>query len=211
MNLGEKLHKGAGVMGARSIEDLYLGFVSHWPDPASVVIDGREPPTLVTGNRPDLRGLDGVQQMMALDALTYMADDILVKVDRASMGVSLESRVPFLDHRVVEFAWRLPQSLKLRNGQGKWLLRQVLYQYVPRQLIERPKQGFAVPIDAWLRGPLRDWAESLLDESRLRQEGIFQPAAVRQKWNEHLSGKRNWQHWLWDVLMYQAWAEEQKK
>ena len=211
VNLGEKLHKGAGVMGARSIEDLYLGFVSHWPDPASVVIDGREPPTLVTGNRPDLRGLDGVQQMMALDALTYMADDILVKVDRASMGVSLESRVPFLDHRVVEFAWRLPQSLKLRNGQGKWLLRQVLYQYVPRQLIERPKQGFAVPIDAWLRGPLRDWAESLLDESRLRQEGIFQPAAVRQKWNEHLSGKRNWQHWLWDVLMYQAWAEEQKK
>ena len=211
VNLGEKLHKGASVMGARSIEDLYLGFVSHWPDPASVVIDGREPPTLVTGNRPDLRGLDGVQQMMALDALTYMADDILVKVDRASMGVSLESRVPFLDHRVVEFAWRLPQSLKLRNGQGKWLLRQVLYQYVPRQLIERPKQGFAVPIDAWLRGPLRDWAESLLDESRLRQEGIFQPAAVRQKWNEHLSGKRNWQHWLWDVLMYQAWAEEQKK
>ena len=211
VNLGEKLHKSAGVMDARSVEDLYLGFVSHWRDPASIVIGGQEPPTLVTGHRPDLRGLDGVQQMMALDALTYLPDDILVKVDRASMAVSLESRVPMLDHRVVEFAWRLPQNLKLRDGQSKWLLRQVLYKYVPRELIERPKQGFAVPIAAWLRGPLRDWAENLLDESRLRREGIFEPAPVRQKWLEHLSGKRNWQHWLWDVLMFQAWSELQDR
>ena len=211
VNLGEKLHKSAGVMDARSVEDLYLGFVSHWRDPASIVIGGQEPPTLVTGSRPELPGLDGVQQMMALDALTYLPDDILVKVDRASMAVSLESRVPMLDHRVVEFAWRLPQNLKLRDGQSKWLLRQVLYKYVPRELIERPKQGFAVPIAAWLRGPLRDWAENLLDESRLRREGIFEPAPVRQKWLEHLSGKRNWQHWLWDVLMFQAWSELQDR
>lgn len=210
VNLGEKLHKSAGVMDARSVEDLYLGFVSHWRDPASIVIGGQEPPTLVTGNRPSLTGLDGVQQMMALDALTYLPDDILVKVDRASMAVSLESRVPMLDHRIVEFAWRLPQSMKLRDGKSKWLLRQVLYKYVPRELIERPKQGFAIPIASWLRGPLRDWAENLLDESRLRQEGIFQPGPVREKWKEHLSGKRNWQHWLWDVLMFQAWKETQK-
>lgn len=205
--LGEKLHKGAEVMGASSAEELYLGFVSHWHDPASVVIDGAEPPTLIRGNRPALPGLDPVQQMMVLDAMTYLPDDILTKVDRASMGVSLESRVPFLDHRVVEFAWRLPQSLKLRGDVPKWILRKVLYKYVPRNLIERPKMGFSMPIDSWLRGPLRDWAEGLLDESRLRQEGFFNPKPIRQKWQEHLSGRRDWQGQLWDVLMFQSWLE----
>jgi asparagine synthase (glutamine-hydrolysing) len=207
-NLGDKLHKSAGVLASESVDVLYLGLVSHWDDPASVVIGGAEPPTLLTGNSPQLTGLDDVQRMMALDTLTYLPYDILVKVDRAAMGVSLESRVPFLDHRVVEFAWSLPQNMKLRGGVGKWALRQVLYRHVPKELIERPKMGFSVPIDDWLRGPLKDWAESLLDDDRLRREGYFNPAPVRKKWAEHLSGQRNWQNQLWNVLMFQAWLAE---
>ena len=209
-NLGDKLHKAAGVLAAGSVDALYLGLVSHWDDPASIVIGGTEPPTLLTSNAPALDGLDDIQRMMALDALTYLPDDILVKVDRAGMGVSLETRVPFLDHRVVEFAWTLPQSMKLRDGVGKWVLRQVLYRHVPKELIDRPKMGFGVPIGDWLRGPLRDWAEELLDESRLRREGYFHPALIRQKWAEHLSGARSWQYHLWDVLMFQAWWEEMR-
>lgn len=208
-NLGNKLHSGAALLGAANVDALYRRLVSHWHDPASVVIGGSEPTTFLTGNAPQLAGLDNIQRMMALDALTYLPDDILVKVDRAAMGVSLEARVPFLDHRVVEFAWTLPQSMKLRDGVGKWVLRQVLYRHVPQALIERPKMGFSVPIGDWLRGPLRDWAESLLDEHRLRQEGFFHPAPIRQKWEEHLAGQHNWQSHLWDVLMFQAWLTEQ--
>lgn len=207
-NMGDKLHKGAGVLVAQGVDDLYLGLVSHW-DPEGLVIGGREPTTCLRGAPLELVGLDSVQRMMALDAVTYLPDDILVKVDRAAMGVSLEGRVPFLDHRVVEFAWRVPQSMKLRDGVGKWALRQVLYRHVPKELIERPKMGFGVPIDTWLRGPLREWAEALLDESRLRREGYFNPTPVRTKWEEHLSGKRNWQYLLWDVLMFQAWLENE--
>ncbi len=207
-NLGDKLHKAAGVLASSNLEALYLGLVSHWDDPASLVIGGTEPPTLLTSNAPALDGLDDIQRMMALDALTYLPDDILVKVDRAGMGVSLEGRVPFLDHRVVEFAWALPQSMKLHDGVSKWALRQVLYRHVPRELIERPKMGFGVPIGDWLRGPLRDWAENLLDEARLKREGYFHAAPIRQKWIEHLSGARNWQYHLWDVFMFQAWLAE---
>lgn len=207
-NMGDKLHKGAGVLGAKNLDDLYLGLVTHW-ETDGLVIGGKDPATFLRGDRSSLDGLDGVQRMMALDAMTYLPDDILVKVDRAAMGVSLETRVPFLDHRVVEFAWRVPQSVKLRDGVGKWVLREVLYRHVPRELIERPKMGFGVPIDAWLRGPLKDWAESLLDESRLRREGFFNPHPIRTKWAEHLSGKRNWQYLLWDVLMFQAWLEKE--
>jgi asparagine synthase (glutamine-hydrolysing) len=206
--VGDKLHKGAAVLGSRSVADLYRGMVSHWADPASVVLGATEPASVLTGAAPNLQGLNDVERMMALDMLSYLPDDILAKVDRAAMGVSLETRVPFLDHRVVEFAWSLPLHYKLRNGVTKWPLRQVLYRHVPRELIERPKMGFGVPIDQWLRGPLRDWAESLLSESRLRQEGFFDPAPIRHKWAEHLSGQRNWQYHLWDVLMFQAWLEE---
>jgi asparagine synthase (glutamine-hydrolysing) len=206
-SIGDKLHKGANVLASDSVNALYLGLVSHWNDPASVVIDGHEPMTLLTGDAPELSGLDQIQRMMALDMLTYLPDDILVKLDRAAMCVSLESRVPFLDHRVVEFAWSLPQSMKLREGQSKWVLRQVLYRHVHKYLIERPKMGFGIPLHDWLRGPLRDWAETLLDEERLQREGYFHPAPIRKRWEEHLSGQRNWAYHLWDVLMFQSWLE----
>jgi asparagine synthase (glutamine-hydrolysing) len=206
-NVGDKLHKGASVLTSADAEELYLNLVSHWA-PETVVLEATEPATFLTGDRPSLPGLDVVQRMMALDGLTYLPDDILVKLDRAAMGVSLEGRVPFLDHEVVEFAWRLPQSLKLRDGVGKWILREVLYRHVPKELIERPKMGFGIPIDSWLRGPLRDWAEALLDERRLKAEGFFCPMAIRKKWEEHLSGRRDWHNHLWDVLMFQAWLEQ---
>lgn len=206
---GDKAHKLAGVLALSSGEAFYRQLNSHWTDPASVVIGGREPETLFT-NPAAWPETDSFEHwMMAMDAQTYMADDILVKVDRASMAVSLETRVPMLDHRVVNLAWRMPMDLKIREGQGKWILRQVLYRYVPKELIERPKQGFGIPLDSWLRGPLREWVETLLDENRLRQEGYFHPAPIRKMWEEHLKGTRNWQHHLWSVLMFQAWLGEQ--
>jgi asparagine synthase (glutamine-hydrolysing) len=207
-NLGDKLHKGAGVLASPSLDALYLDLVTHW-QPDSLVLGANEPTTYLGGKGLPVTCLEEVNRMMALDSITYLPDDILVKVDRAAMGVSLETRVPFLDHRVVEFAWQLPQHLKLRNGVGKWALRQVLFRHVPRDLIERPKMGFGVPIESWLRGPLREWAEDLLGESRLSQQGYFDPVPIRQKWAEHLSGQRNWQYHLWDVLMFQAWLETQ--
>lgn len=205
--LGDKLHKGAGVLASATVDELYLGMVSHLRHPVDWVIGGQEPPSHLTGLRPELAGLGAVERMMALDAISYLPDDILVKVDRAGMGVSLESRVPFLDHRIVEFAWSLPLTYKLREGQTKWPLRQVLYRHVPRELIDRPKMGFGVPLHEWLREPLRDWAEELLDEARLAREGYFHPAPIRKIWVEHLSGKRNWMAQLWNVLMFQAWLE----
>lgn len=207
-NIGDKLHKGAGVMGAAGTAELYRLLVSHWTDPASVVIGGEERPTVLTDAAQQPATDHFVHQMMALDMLSYLPDDILCKVDRAAMGVSLETRVPLLDHRMVEFAWSLPLAYKLRNGVGKWPLREVLYRHVPRELIERPKMGFGIPLDNWLRGPLRGWAEELLGEQRLRQEGYFHPAPIRQKWAEHLSGQRNWAPHLWTVLMFQAWLEQ---
>lgn len=206
---GDKLHKGAQVLAAQSPAELYRLLVTHWPEPTALVLGAREPSTVLTdpSRQPPTDNI--LHQMMALDLVTYLPDDILVKVDRAAMASSLETRVPLLDHRVVEFAWTLPSDYKLRAGEGKWPLRQVLYKYVPRELIERPKMGFGVPLDSWLRGPMRDWGESLLDESRMRQEGYFDPILVRQKWREHLSGHRNWQYLLWDVLMFQAWRSEQ--
>jgi asparagine synthase (glutamine-hydrolysing) len=208
-NLGAQLHKAAGVMASASANELYFALVSHWDNPASVVIGGKEQSTMLTGNAPALDGLSDIQRMMVLDTITCLPDDILVKVDRAGMGVSLETRMPFLDHRVVEFAWTLPQNMKLRDGVGKWVLRQLLYRHVPKALIKQPKIGFGAPIETWLRGPLRDWAENLLDETRLQREGYFHAAPIRQKWLEHLSGARNWQYHLWNVLMFQSWLDAQ--
>jgi len=206
-NAGDKLHKLAGVMGAAGAAEIYEGLVSHWPDAEAVTTNGRAAADLVA-RREEWADLDGFPaQMMYLDAVTYLPDDILTKVDRASMAVALEARVPLLDHRVVAFAWRLPAHLRIAEGTTKRVLREVLYRHVPRALIERPKMGFAVPLAAWLRGPLRDWAEALLDERRLAQEGFFRPRPIRQRWAEHLSGRRNWHHQLWDVLMFQAWHE----
>jgi asparagine synthase (glutamine-hydrolysing) len=207
INIGDKFHKGAGVMAAGSPAELYEMLTTQWPRPSDLVIGATQAPILLTSIDEQPRTDDFIHQMMALDMLTFLPDDILTKVDRAAMGVSLEARVPMLDHRVVEFAWQLPLSYKLRNGVGKWPLREVLYKYVPKALIERPKMGFGVPIDTWLRGPLRDWAENLISESRLKREGYFNPGPIRQKWAEHLSGQRNWQTQLWNVLMFQAWLE----
>jgi len=206
---GAKLHTLAGILGSDSPLDMYGRLVSLWKEPEELVEDAVEPDSVLSDSAqwPELDGF--IHQMMYLDAVTYLPDDILVKTDRATMGVSLEGRIPLLDHEVVELAWRLPLEMKVRDGQGKWLLRQVLYRYVPREMIERPKTGFAVPIDLWLRGPLKDWAEALLDESRLRREGYFRPEPVRRAWQQHLSGSRNWDYPLWAVLMFQAWLERQ--
>ena len=207
VNIGDKLHKGAGLMSARTSAELYQLIVSHWATPSELVLGACEPKTVLTDLSLQPRMDNFIHQMMGLDLTTYLPDDILCKVDRAAMGVSLETRVPLLDHRVMEFAWRLPLSYKLRDGVGKWCLRQVLHRYVPRELIERPKMGFGIPLDSWLRGPLRAWAEELLQEQRLKREGYFNSELIRRKWAEHLSGKRNWQYHLWDVLMFQAWLE----
>jgi len=204
----EKIRKISEILSARSPTAIYLDLVSHWKNPSEVVYGASEPPTLVNRRETWAQLQDFTSQMMFMDLVSYLPDDILVKLDRASMGVSLESRVPYLDdHRLVEFAWRLPLHMKIRGGQGKWLLRQVLYRYVPEWMVERPKKGFGVPIDAWLKGPLRAWAEALLDGQRLKNEGLLNPAPIQQKWQEHLAGKQNWQYQLWDVLMFQSWLE----
>ena len=204
---GDRILKFAEIVNADRVEALNFGLLSIWKSPESLVRGAHEPLTVFTNPAKWADFHDPIHRMMFLDTLSYLPDDILVKVDRASMGVGLEARVPLLDHRVVEFAWQLPISLKSMNGQSKWLMRQVLDQYVPRVLTERPKAGFELPIDMWLRSSLRDWAESLLDESRLRQEGLLNPAPIREKWEEHLKGVRNWHFHLWNILMFQAWQE----
>ncbi|MFT4037912.1 MAG: asparagine synthase (glutamine-hydrolyzing) [Thermomicrobiales bacterium] len=208
---GDKLHKLADALDAQSQADLYLHLVSQWREPAITVPGGREPLTILQDDTrwPSLPGFS--ERMMFLDLVTYLPGDILTKVDRASMAISLEARVPLLDHRVVEFAASLPLSLKVRDGQGKWILRQVLDTYVPRTLIERPKMGFGVPIDQWLRGPLREWADDLLDPAQMRSDGYLNPIPVRERWEQHLAGSNNWQHPLWCALQFQAWHAEARR
>ncbi len=204
---GTKVAKLAEVLPAASLEEMYLALRSHWKDPGALVLGRRDLGSPLPDPDSRLPGIGPVEQMMYLDTLTYLTDDILAKVDRATMAVSLEARVPMLDHRLVEWAWQLPLDLKIREGQGKWLLRQVLYRHVPPALVERPKMGFGLPIGDWLRGPLREWAETLLDEGRLRREGYLEPSLIQARWQEHLTGRREWPFHLWDVLMFQAWLE----
>ncbi len=208
--IGDRLHKAGDLFSADTRADVYRALVSHWSPPGSICLGAEEPRSQLAQLMETSRFRHFEEAMMFWDLMSYLPGDILVKVDRAAMAVSLETRVPMLDHRLIEFAWRLPLTMRIRNGQGKWLLRQLLYRHVPRQLIERPKMGFGVPIDSWLRGPLREWAETLLGETRLRSEGIFDPLTVRQKWQEHVEGRRNWAYHLWDVLMFQAWHESQR-
>jgi asparagine synthase (glutamine-hydrolysing) len=203
-NPGDKLQKLARALRAPTARDLYLDLVSTWKHPDKVTGLAESRHALL----PDFgsSGGDFVDDMMRVDGLTYLPDDILVKVDRASMSVALEARVPFLSAELATFAWSLPRQMKIRRGRGKWILREVLAKYVPRALFERPKMGFGVPLASWLRGPLRAWAEDALDERRLSEAGFLAPAPVRDLWNEHQSGRRNHQHELWHVLMFQSWA-----
>ncbi len=203
---GDKVHKVATVLALDSPDAIYRRLVSHW-EPADIVLHAREPASLLDDATLAKDFPELLARMQFLDLVTYLPDDILTKVDRASMAVALEARVPLLDHRVVEFSWRLPTAAKVRGNISKWILRQVLYHHVPPALVERPKMGFGIPLGEWLRGPLRDWAEALLDEHRLRQAGLLDHAIVRRFWQEHVDGRRNWQYLIWDVLMLEAWRE----
>lgn len=210
--IGYHLHRVAEVIGVENAMAFYQQAMSHWKNPWAILKNDKDyllPEPLYIYNQNYNRKLkkDLLRQMMLIDALSYLPDDILVKVDRASMAVSLESRIPLLDHRIVEFAMSLPVAMNYQNGVGKKILRRVLYRYVPKNLVERPKMGFGIPLDNWLRGPLKEWAESLLEKSRLQQEGYFYPQPILKKWQEHLSGQRHWQYELWDILMFQAWLE----
>lgn len=203
---GDKMHKLSRVLNYESGQDVYAQMTSHWDNPLELVRDGSEPPVGCFDQRTHAALPDYISRMMYFDLMSYLPDGVMVKVDRASMAASLEAREPLLDYRLVEFAWSLPLSMKLNGTTTKWALRQILYRYVPRQMVERPKMGFGVPVDSWLRGPLRDWAEDLLSEQMLLRFGLLQPKPIRQKWEEHLQGRHNWQYHLWDVLMLQAWC-----
>ena len=206
-NPASKVAKVGKVLEASGPEDAYLSLVSYWDGAESMVLGAG--PTVSMASRPaDWPALHGItEQMLWLDLVGYLPDDILTKLDRAAMAVSLESRVPFLDRGVFDLAWRLPMSVKLHQGTTKWLLRQVLYRHVPAELVERPKMGFGFPIGPLLRGPLRPWAEELLDEGRLRRQGLLDPVPVRRAWRQHLLGRRDLAHELWDVLALEAWLE----
>jgi len=207
---GGKLRRLADLFNERDFSAYFRSIVSQWQGADQAVLGATPPPALLSepGRWPE--GLGVLDLMCYLDQSTYLPDDILVKVDRASMAVGLEAREPLLDHRVVEFAWSLPESMKLRNNTGKWLLRQLLYEYVPRKLLDRPKMGFAMPIGLWMRGPLKEWVESLLDTQRIRQEGYLNPVPIGKLWDEHKEETRDNQYALWPVLMFQAWLEKQR-
>jgi asparagine synthase (glutamine-hydrolysing) len=203
--LSERFNRLANALLAGGPEGFYLQGLSHWVGPKPLVLGTAEPDIILNQTSFWEDFLAPEMKMMFLDGTHYLPDDILAKVDRASMGAGLEARVPMLDHRVVEFSWKLPLEIKIREGQSKWILRQVLDKYVPRHLMDRPKMGFGIPIDIWLRGPLKEWAGDLLNETTLRQDGFLDPVPIMRKWKEHSSGHYNWQYFLWNILSFQAW------
>jgi asparagine synthase (glutamine-hydrolysing) len=206
---GYKVHKLANLLASGGPMEMYASMASHWFEPERVAVGAAALRPLHMIDDQWLRLPEFERQAMYLDTITYLPNDILVKLDRATMAFGLEGRVPYLDPRVVEFAWRLPLQMKVRPNRGKWILRKVLHRYVPEKLVERPKMGFGVPLDSWLRGPMRGWAEALLEPRRLKEEGFFDPAAVQEKWNDYLYGRGAWQFHLWDILMFQLWRERQ--
>ena len=207
-NIADRIPKLAEILSQSTRESFYRDLVSHQKHPDRIVLNVHEPMTVLNNVEMHPKVTDIRKLMMYLDMKTYLPDDILTKMDRASMSVGLEARVPLLDHRLVEFSWRVPIDYKYRDGEGKWLLRQVLQRYIPKNMTDRPKMGFGVPIEEWLRGPLREWGEDLLDERVLREDGFFDPSPIRKMWREHMSGTRRWHYYLWDVLMFQAWLKE---
>lgn len=214
-NFGEKVHKlGHRLKSINSFDDLYMSLIAQWSAPENLVRDIDFMPKtkidrLIQGESKYIESLDDVSKMMAIDSLTYLPDDILCKVDRAAMSISLETRAPFLDHELIECAWRVPHNLKVNSSSGKLILKNILYDYIPEKLFDRPKSGFGIPIGQWIKGPMRDWAESLINERRLEIEGNFHPQPIAKIWNEHISGQRDWTHQLWSILMFQLWFEQQ--
>ncbi len=206
-----KLERMSDILAVEGEERMYCEMISHHNHPSELVLESREPETIFSDEKQWIKAPHFIQKMMYVDTLSYLPDDILVKIDRASMALGLESRIPFLDHHLVDYAWQIPLSFNVDGNKGKKLLRKILGQYIPEALVERPKMGFGVPLDEWLRGPLREWCESLLDEKRLKNEGLFDPAVIRKRWKEHLSGKSNHHYFLWTVLMFQAWVDEWQK
>jgi asparagine synthase (glutamine-hydrolysing) len=204
-----KLQTLSDILSTRSPEEIYWKMISQWKRTDDVVYNTHEPLTVLNDSACHARLPDFEHRMMYLDTVSYLPDDILTKVDRAAMSVSLETRLPLLDHRVVEFAWRLPLRFKMHQ-QGKWILRKVLYRYVPKELVDRPKMGFGLPLGEWLRGPLKSWGEALIEPRRLLREGVFSPKAIQRRWHEHQAGVRDWSYSLWNVLMFQSWLETQE-